>query len=99
MGRITTDKLIRRKKYQTSSYWGEVTWSLIRAVLILGIGFIIVYPLLIKLSSSIMTESDMYDLTIKWIPRRLDFRSVVRNYRDLWTFMNYPVALRNSIGL
>ncbi len=88
-----------KKKYQTSSYWASLGWGLIRTILIAGICFIIIHPILIKLSSSLMTEADMYDLTVKWIPRRLNYQNVVRNYQLLYNEMNYPVALFNSIVL
>ncbi len=90
---------VRTSRFLTSAFWSGVTWSFIRAVLVIGIAFIILYPLIIKLSSSIMAESDLFDLTVKWIPRRLDMRSILRNYRDVYEEMNYLVSFRNSVTL
>lgn len=89
----------RISKYRTSSYWGSAAWSLARAILIIGMCFIIVYPLLIKISSSLMTEADLYDLSVKWFPRRMNFQSIARNYQLLYKEMNYAAALINSLGL
>lgn len=88
-----------KRKYQTSSYWASVGWSVIRTILVAGICFIIIYPMLIKLSSSLMTETDMYDLTVKWIPRKFNYRSVVQNYQLLYQELKYPIALLNSVLL
>ena len=42
--------------------------ALIRAIVVLGICYIILMPLFTKLSSAFMTERDLYDQTVKWIP-------------------------------
>ena len=91
--------MVRPSKYRTSSYWAGIAWSIVRGVLVAGICFIIIYPLLIKISSSLMTEADLYDLSVKWFPRRLSFQSLARNYQMLYHEMNYGVALINSILL
>jgi hypothetical protein len=44
--------MVRPSKYRTSSYWAGIAWSIVRGVLVAGICFIIIYPLLIKISSS-----------------------------------------------
>lgn len=94
-----TPEAVRKSKFVSSSYWGSVLWSFIRAVLVLGIAFIILYPLIVKISSSLMSERDLFDLTVKWVPRRLDLASVLRNYRDVYAEMNYLEAFRNSLFL
>lgn len=88
-----------KRKYQTSAYWASLGWSAVRMVLIAGICFIIIYPMLVKLSSSLMTEADMYDLTVKWIPRRLNYQGIAENYQLLYDEMSYPAALLNSLVL
>ncbi len=93
------DGLYHKKKYQTSSYWAGIAWSIIRAVLIAGICYIILFPVIVKLSSSFMNEEDLFDLTVRWIPKRLEFSSVVANYRDVFVAMDYLRALFNSVSL
>ncbi len=70
-------------------------WSLVRAGLIVGVGFIIIYPLLVKIASSIMSPEDLFDSVVKWIPRR----PTLQNYVMAFTAMNYPKALLNSVML
>ncbi|MDI9450997.1 MAG: carbohydrate ABC transporter permease [Limnochordia bacterium] len=90
---------IRLGKYLHRSYWLSLAWSLVRGILIIGLSFIILYPIIIKISSSLMTERDLFDLTTKWLPRKLDLVSLTRNYRDLWIEMQYPKAFLNSFSL
>ncbi|MFW5787796.1 MAG: carbohydrate ABC transporter permease, partial [Halanaerobiales bacterium] len=70
-------------------------WSIIRGVLLVGISCIILYPFFIKISSSFMTERDIYDLSVKWIPRNFTYV----NYIRAWTGLYYPQAFLNSFIL
>jgi len=71
----------------------KITWSFIRGVLIAGICFVTVYPLLIKLHMSIMTEGDLYDSTVRFIPRNF----TMENFKVAWELMVYPTASFNSL--
>lgn len=46
-----------------------------------------------------MTETDLYDVTVKWIPRKLSYQRVADNYLILYREMKYGVSLFNSIVL
>ena len=70
-------------------------WSIVRAVFILGISYIILKPLLIKIVSSIRTPEDVLDPTVIWIPKDLNFR----NYVIAFKAMDYPHAFLNSFSL
>lgn len=71
----------------------KILWSLIRTLLIAGISFIIIYPLLVKITVALMTEKDLYDLTVKWIPRQL----TLKNYTDAIAALKFQSALINSL--
>lgn len=75
--------------------WSARGWALVRAVLVIGISFIILYPLIVKFSVSIMDERDLYDITVKYIPKHF----TIENYKTAWQFMNYPKAFWNSFSL
>ena len=68
-------------------------WSIIRAVLIIGISYIILFPILSKLSTTFMAEQDLFDRTVKWIPKHFTFK----NIRLVWEAMDYPTAFMNSL--
>src|SRR6185312_13708969 len=59
----------------------KLVWSFVRMVLIFGVCFIILHPLFTKFTVSIMSEKDLYDTTVMYVPRAS-------------TFQNYIVALQ-----
>lgn len=69
--------------------------SLFRYILVAGISFVILYPLLVRFSASLMQESDLYDLTVQWIPKSPS----LANYRIALDFMEYPQAFVNTFSL
>ncbi|MEJ6950136.1 carbohydrate ABC transporter permease [Natronospora cellulosivora (SeqCode)] len=69
--------------------------SIARTVLLLGISYIILMPLLSKFSNSLMPVRDLYDQTVKWIPRNVTFE----HYSMVWEHMRYPSALFNTMTL
>lgn len=70
-------------------------WSGIRAVLILGICFVIVFPVFIKVASSLMTLDDIIDSSARWLPIKPSFAG----YRLAYELMNYAGSLLNSFWL
>ncbi len=72
---------------------GDVGYRIIRAVLLFGLCFLILQPMINKLSVSLMTESDLYDATVINIPRHWTFG----NYRLFDELTDYWKCLFNSI--
>ncbi len=70
-------------------------YSFLRAILLLGISYIILLPLLSKFAGSFMSVRDLYDQTVKWIPRNF----TLEHYEMVWRNMNYPVAFKNTFLL
>lgn len=66
--------------------------SIFRAVLLFGLCFLIVQPLLNKLSVSFMQENDLYDSTIISIPRHF----TTENYKLVSELIEYKSALFNT---
>jgi len=66
----------------------------LRYLVIVSVCFVILRPLLAKIVSSFMMERDLYDQTVKWIPRNF----TLENYRAMYVHMKYLIALRNSLG-
>lgn len=77
-------KTIYRKIYQ-----------FLRAILLFGLCFLILQPLMNKISLSFMKESDLYDPTIIVLPR--NFTS--ENYKLVSQLIGYWKSLANSIGV
>jgi multiple sugar transport system permease protein len=74
---------------------GRLVWSVFRALLIIGICYVILFPLLGKLATSFMAEVDMFDPTVHWVPRHF----TLDNYRTVLDAIDYFGCLRNSFGL
>ncbi len=74
---------------------GEKFYKFIRFLLLFGLCFMIVQPLLTKISVSFMTEEDLYDSTIISIPRHL----TTENFETaaLPALLNYGKAFKNTL--
>lgn len=55
---------------------GDLAWSIFRYLLIIGISFVIVYPLLLKISVAFKDRQDIIDPTIFLIPKHFTFSNV-----------------------
>lgn len=90
--------LDRNKKsggYLLRKIISQKTFRLLRAVLILGLCFLILQPLLNKISLSFMKERDLYDPTIIAVPRNF----TLENYKLVNELIKYWEILLNSIGI
>ncbi|HOB92223.1 MAG: carbohydrate ABC transporter permease [Bacillota bacterium] len=67
--------------------------SVIRGLVVVSICFIILRPVLVKLVSSFMLERDLYDQTVKWIPRTF----TLENYRNMFIHMRYAEAFPRTV--
>jgi multiple sugar transport system permease protein len=70
-------------------------WAFVRAVLIIGISYIILYPLLIKISIAIKDKVDIYNPTIVWIPQHF----TLDNFKKVMEVMDYGQTLLNTLLL
>lgn len=70
-------------------------YRVFRFLIIVGISYVILFPLIVKFSSSIMTRTDIWDTSVVIIPKYPS----MNNYRLAYRFMNFPVAFFNSLKL
>ena len=68
-------------------------WAVFRTLLLIGLGYIILYPLLYMISMSIRTKNDMFDITVNWIPKHLTLETLQR----VFVAMDYPKTLLNTV--
>lgn len=66
--------------------------SFLRAVLLFGLCFLIIQPILNKLTVSFMQEKDLYDATVISIPRNF----TVDNYKLASSLITFPRSLFNT---
>lgn len=68
-------------------------WPFIRAILVAGICFVIIYPTLTQLSTALKDVEDLFDPSVVWVPKT--FTNV--NFKRAAAGMNYWLALRNTL--
>lgn len=83
---------LRRKRI------AEMVWPVFRTFILIGLCFIILYPLIYMISCAFRMQKDMNDPTVMWIPRNLTL-SVIRDAAkamDYWTTLR--MTLLTNIG-
>lgn len=66
-----------------------------RAAICIGIAYIVLLPLMIKISSSLMSEADLFDQTVRWVPKQ----PTLANYVIVFQHLKYPQAFVNTMIL
>ncbi|UVI31504.1 carbohydrate ABC transporter permease [Paenibacillus spongiae] len=70
-------------------------WIIIRAILLIGICFIILYPIITKVSLAFRDKQDMFDSTVVWLPRNF----TLDNIKLIFGYLNYTEAVTNTFFL
>lgn len=70
-------------------------WVFARACLIIGLSFIILYPILMKLSLAFKDKADLYNPMVVWIPENF----TLENVKIAMEVMKFFPTLMNSITL
>ena len=71
----------------------EKVWPVFRFLILFGLGFVILYPMLYMLSTAIRPQTEMSDPSVMWIPKEVIFS----NFVDVWVAMNFPKVLLQTI--
>ena len=90
-----TDK---EKKHYRYIFWRRISgwvWPFFRFVIVFGLAFVILYPILYMISTAIRPQSEMNDPSVMWIPKTIRFD----NFKEIWKSMEYPKTLWNTLVL
>ena len=79
-------KTLRRKGY-------TYIWKLMRFVLLVGLSFMILYPVFVKFSASLKSTADMMDSTVVFIPKN----PALQNYKIVLNSVNYTLTLLMTV--
>lgn len=79
-------KTLRRKGY-------TYIWKLMRFVLLVGLSFMILYPIFVKFSASLKSTADMMDSTVVFIPKN----PTLQNYKIVLNSVNYMLTLLMTV--
>ena len=88
-----------RERMSGASFWAsklkEWLWIFIRTVLIAGISFIVLYPIIIKILIAIKDPIDIYDGSVVLIPKHF----TLDNFKLVIQVLNYKDVLLNTVVL
>ncbi len=73
----------------------EIVISVVRALLMFGLCFMIIQPMLTRFSMSLMEERDLYDSTIILLPRHV----TLDNYRIVADLTSFPESMINTLWI
>lgn len=104
--RVNNFEIIRNYRHYTTKerkhykyiFWRRIAsyvWPFFRFVIIFGLSFVILYPILYMLSTSLRPQVEMNDPSIMWIPKTIRFE----NFVEVWKAIEYPQALWNTLVL
>ncbi len=82
-------KYLKRKRAM------DAIWPIFRAILVIGLCFIILYPLIFMLSTAFRPRAEMNDPTIMWIPKTF----TMQNIKDVIRAMDFWNTLGNTLFL
>ena len=88
----------KEKKHYRYLFWHRIAgyvWPFFRAVIIFGLSFVILYPILYMISTSIRPQAEMNDPSVMWIPKTIQFS----NFVEVWNAIDYPSTLWNTLVL
>ena len=69
------------------------TVSILRGLLLFGLCFMIIQPLLTRFGTSLMAERDLYDSTVVLVPRN----PTLDNYRIVFDLTDFPRSMLNTL--
>ncbi|WP_167197055.1 carbohydrate ABC transporter permease [Paenibacillus sp. BK720] len=75
--------------------WKRWIWSFVRLVLIAGLSFVILYPIIQKISTAIKAKTDLYSPIVVWIPEHYS----LENFKNAISIMDYWKTLLNTFSL
>ncbi len=87
------DRNRRSNGYLLKRRIGEIAVSVIRALLMFGLCFMIIQPMLTRFGTSLMKEKDLYDSTIILLPRHV----TLDNYRIVAELTDFPNSMINTL--
>ena len=89
---VKVEKLKICSKSRAKEKIGNAMWSVFRAFLLLGIGYIIVYPILFMISTALRGPEDYYNPMVVWIPLHYSLES----FKNAIELLNYWVTLSKT---
>lgn len=92
---ITIEITPEQKRYNRRKAFVSSVWPIFRFLIMFGLCFIILYPLIFMFSTAFRPNAQMNDPSIVWIPKSL----TLQNIQETWDVMKYGATVLNTIKL
>lgn len=89
------DRNRRSEGYLLKRQIKKMCISVARALLLFGLCFMIIQPILMRFSTGFMVEKDLYDSTIILVPRDV----TLENYQHVFNLTNFPESMLNTVWI
>ena len=86
-------KVNRNRGYVAKMKAKKTIISIVRGLLLFGLCFMIIQPLLTRFGLSLMEERDLYDSTIVLLPRHV----TLENFKIVFALTNFPISMLNTL--
>lgn len=73
----------------------KLVWSGIRLLLLSGLSYVILYPIIYMIVAAVREKQDLFDSAVKWIPKHF----TLENLNRVWVAMKYPQSLLFTVAL
>ena len=83
----------RNTAYVAKARSKQAVISIVRGLLLFGLCFMIIEPMLTRLGVSLMEERDLYDSTIVLLPRHV----TLDNFKIVFTLTTFPTSMINTL--
>lgn len=90
-----TDKEKKHYRYLLKRRLSSWVWPFFRFVIVFGLSFVILYPILYMISTAIRPQAEMNDPSVMWIPKNIRFE----NFVEIWNAIEYPKTLWDTLVL
>jgi multiple sugar transport system permease protein len=70
-----------------------VVWPIFRFLILFGLAFVVIYPILYMISCALRPQMEMSDPSIMWIPKTLTFA----NLEETWIAIDYPKLVWDTV--
>lgn len=87
--RVTNPYLVKKATGKVASF----AWSIFRTLLLIGLSFIIIYPLIYMISMGFRVPEEVMDPSVVWVPRTL----TLDNFKTTMELMKYGDSLKQTM--
>ena len=76
-----------------ASEFGSLLWKILRFFILLGLSYVLVYPILYMFSMAIRTSADVVDPSVIWVPKHF----TLDHFQYAWENMKYLSAVSTTL--